>query len=260
MMSTRTRYLVTLGLVLAVVVGAPIATFFLGLSGRSASQAPATQPVAVAALAASTTADTVTVVGTGASTAVPDQATVVLGVSALRPNVHDAVATANADMSRLLAALHGQGVLDRDIQTLSVGINQQTNCCPSVVIGYQASNQVLVTIHHLGNVSSVLMAVVDAVGNDVQLNGVNLFVSDPAPAIATARSSAMADAAARAQTWARLAGHHVGGLMSLSEIVGVAPAPACGGGCGGAGGGGIPIQPGQTNFTITITATYELLP
>ena len=58
-----------------------------------------------------------------------------------------------------------------------------------------------------------------------------------------------------------IAGHHVGGLMSLSEIVAVAPAYSpCTGGCGGAGGAGVPVQPGQTSFTVTITATYELLP
>jgi uncharacterized protein YggE len=261
MMSMRPRYLLTLGLVLTVLVAASVAAFFLSFNGRSASPTPATQALSVATLAASSTADTITVVGSGTSTAVPDQATVVLGVAALRPNVHDAVATANADMNRLLTALHGQGVLDKDIQTISVGINQQTNCCPSVVIGYQASNQVSVTIHHLANVSAVLMAVVDAVGNDVQLNGVNLFVSNPAPSIAAARASAMTDAAARAGAWAKLAGHHVGGMISLSEVVGSTPIYSCGGRCGGAGGGGgLPVQAGQTTFTVTITATYELAP
>jgi hypothetical protein len=59
-----------------------------------------------------------------------------------------------------------------------------------------------------------------------------------------------------------LAKHHAGSLLGLSEIVAAAPTNFCGQGCGsaGGGGGGYQIQPGQTSFTVTITATYELLP
>jgi len=262
MLSMRPRYLVTLGVPAAALLAIVVAAFTLGISLRGPAVAPSsgrepTQTLPLAALAASTTATTITVIGSGTAMATPDQATVMVGVSATRPNVHDAVAAAQLDMSHLLAALHGQGVLDKDIQTQTITISVQTNCCPSVLIGYQAADQLTVTVHHLNNVSGVLMAAIDAVGNDVQLNGVNLFVGNPAAAISSARSSAMTDAASRAQEWAKLAGHHVGGLISLSEVVqAVAYAPC--GGCGGAGGG-FAVQPGQTSFTVTITATYELI-
>ena len=88
-----------------------------------------------------------------------------------------------------------------------------------------------------------------------------MFVGDPNPAIKAARATAMADANARAQEWARLAGHHVGGLISLAEAVVVQPGVICTAGCGGRGAGGGPsVQPGQTTYEVTITATYELLP
>jgi uncharacterized protein len=258
MMSTKARYLVSGGVLVTLLV-LVIAAFTLDLRPRST---PA-NPVAAAPvidLAASTTVDTVTVVGTGVATAVPDTATVNLGVSATRGNVHDAVDAANGDMAKLVNALHSVGVQDKDIQTTSVYIQQVNNCCPSVVTGYSSSNQVNVTVHHLANVSSVIMAVVDAVGNDVQLGGVNLFVANQSAQIDAARAGAMADAGARAQQWARLAGHHVGGLISLSEVVAVAPTYTCDQ-CGGkGGGGGVPIQPGQTTIAVTVTAVYELLP
>jgi len=262
MLSMRPRYLVTFGFAAAALLAVVVAASAHGLSLNGTAVPPSsgrepTQTLPLAALAASTTATTITVVGSGTATATPDQATVMVGVSATRPNVHDAVAAANLDMSHLLAALHGKGVVDKDIQTQTITFSVQTNCCPSVLIGYQASNQLMVTVHHLNNVSGVLMAAVDAVGDDVQLNGVNLFVGNPAAAINSARSNAMTDAASRAQEWAKLAGHHVGRLISLSEAVqAVAYAPC--GGCGGAGGG-FAVQPGQTSFTVTITATYELI-
>ena len=264
MMSIGPRNILPVGVVAGAAAGAVLVAFLLGSSLRPVAPTPrpdsSPQTIQPVTLAASTTADTITVVGAGTASAAPDEATVVIGVAATRPNVHDAVATANADMSRLLSALHNQGAQDKDIQTFTISINQQTTCCPSTMLGYSATNQVTVTIHHLANVSGVLLAAVDAVGNDIQLSGVSVLVANPTAAITAARAGAMADASARAQAWAKLAGHHVGGLISLSEIVTAAPYSPCYGGCGGAGaGGGVPVMAGQTSFAVTVTATYELL-
>jgi uncharacterized protein YggE len=151
-------------------------------------------------------------------------------------------------------------VQDKDIQTSWISIYQQTNCCPQTVSGYTSQNLVAVTVHHLTSATGIIEASVDAVGNDLQLNGINLAIADDSGITKSARSAAMADANARAQDWARLAGHHVGGLIDVSEIV--APqyvSPVAGGKGGGGGGGGVQIEPGQQSVTVTVTATYELL-
>src|SRR5438045_9321270 len=77
--------------------------------------------------------DTITVVGEGTQNATPDNALISLGVSARRPTAADAMNTANAEMTALLKAIKGQGVLDADIQTTGIPIyqDQQYN-----VIGY----------------------------------------------------------------------------------------------------------------------------
>jgi uncharacterized protein YggE len=248
---------------IALGAGAVVTAAYLGKTSRGSDVAPLSS-TAITALAATATTqqNTITVVGSGTATGVPNVATVTIGVQATRPNVHDAVAASALDMYRLLGALHRQGVTDKDIQTSSISIYQQTNCCPQSVTGYNSSNQLLVTIHHLANVSTIIEAAVTGVGNDIQLNGVNLSIADPSPLVKTARVLAMSDAGARAQVWAGLAHHHVGGIITLSELVtGPTPISCNGCGMGGAGGGGgMPIQPGQTNLTVTITAVYELLP
>jgi hypothetical protein len=127
------------------------------------------------------------------------------------------------------------------------------------VVGYTSTNQVNVTIHHLNNVGAVISAAVDAVGNEIQLNGINLFVNDPSPQVKIARAAAMSDANARAQDWGRVSNHHVGAILSLSEIISVTPSYCDQCGARG-GGGGAPIFAGQTLFVVTITAVYELLP
>jgi uncharacterized protein YggE len=70
-----------------------------------------------------------------------------------------------------------------------------------------------------------------------------------------ARQSAINDATAKAQDWARLTGHHIGGLISVSEIFSAVPDTGC---CKG-GGGGFPVQPGQQSSTVTVAVTFELL-
>lgn len=236
-----------------VVVGLVAAGLVLNVKALAAGGTPAP---AVQTLAAAGPPNTITVVGEGHATATPDTATITVGARATRGSVHDALNTDNADMTRLLKALHDQGVQDKDIQTSTVYVNQEMNCCPQVVTGYTAINSVTATIHHLGNVGPVIAAVVDAVGNDVQLNGVNLSVADTSDAVKSARQSAVADANSRAGSWASLAGRKVGKLLSLSEVLTQQPA-GCTQGCG-AGGGGVPIAAGQSQITVSVTATFEL--
>lgn len=199
--------------------------------------------------------DTVTVVGEGTQNATPDNAVLSLGVQPRRGSAGDALNAASSEMSALLSAIKAQGVQDVDIQTTGIGVNQQTN--GYAVTGYQAFNTVTVKIHHLANVPTVVAAAQRAVGDDIQLNGINLLLSDNTNQLKGARQSAMTSAAGRAKEWAALAGRHLGKVLSVSEIVsnGAAGTP-CYGQCGGGGGG--PIQAGQINVTVDVAVVYEL--
>jgi uncharacterized protein YggE len=254
-MSSRYRLAAVVGILIAVASGAVTAL----LMSPRATQAPTPPAPQVLTLAASASGNTITVVGTGTASAVPDSGSLSLGVSATRSTVRDAVSQATADMNHLLGALHGQGVADKDIQTSWLSIYEQTNCCPQTVTAYTSSNQLTVTVHHLAGATAIIEASIDAVGNDLQLNGINLTLSDTTAINKSARAAAMSDANVRAQDWARLAGHHVGGLIGISELTYTPSGPVCDQ-CGGkGGGGGVPILAGQTSVTVTVTATYELL-
>jgi uncharacterized protein len=241
---------------LLALAGALVTTLVLNSHPVAGAAVPPATPVA----AVSAEVNTLTVVGQGMAMGTPDQATIGIGVSATRGSVSEALSAAGTDMANLLKSLHSEGVQDKDIQTSALSVGQETNCCPRVVIGYTASSQLSVLVHHIANVGSLHAAAVGAVGNDIQLFGTNLSVSDAAPQAKTARAAAMTDATARANQWATLAGRHLGRILSVSEAP-VAPqyAGGCGGGCGGGGGGGIPLMPGQTTFSLTITVVFELL-
>jgi uncharacterized protein len=201
--------------------------------------------------------DTITVVGEGTQNATPDNALMSMGVSTRQGTAVEAMTAANTEITAVLKAIKGQGVQDADIQTTGINVyqDQQYN-----VVGYRASNTVNVKIHHMANIGTVLGAAQGAVGNDIQISGIALQLSDNTNQLKGARQGAMTAAAARAKEWANLAGRHLGKVLSVSEVIGggssYSPCGA-GGQCGG-GGGGAPVQAGQMNVTVDVAVVYEL--
>jgi len=254
MMSAQNRLLVVCGLLIAV-ASASVTALAVNLSRSPAVTAP---PQPVLTLAASTSGNTITVVGVGIGSATPNQAQLYLGVQATRPNVRDAVSVAAGDMTHLLTAVHNQGVQDKDIQTTGVSVSQQTNCCPQTVNGYNASTQITVTVHSVSSATPLIEAAVDAVGNDLQIQGINLSVADVCVKLKTAGTPPFNDAETKAQDWSQLSGHHVVELSGVTEIVSTTGGFSCDQ-CGGkGGGGGVPIQPGVSSISVTVAVTFEL--
>lgn len=254
-MSAQTRLLIVCGVLIAA-LAASVTALVVSRPHAAELSAP---PVQTLTLAASTNGNTITVVGVGNGSAIPDRAALMFGVTTTRSNVRDAVSATSTDMTHLMSALHGQGVQDKDIATTSIYLQTQTNCCPQVVNGYSASESVQVTVNHVGNITSLTEAAVDAVGNDLQINGVNLYIADQSSVLKAARSAAMADANTKAQDYARLSGHHMGGLIGVSEVISTTGGFACDQ-CGGkgSGGGGFQVSPGTQTVTVTVAVTYEL--
>jgi uncharacterized protein len=213
-------------------------------------------PVTVNAVSASP--NTVTVVGSGQVNAAPDEALLSLGVSAERATAKGALNAAAAEMTHLIAVLRSEGVAAQDMQTSSISLGQTTSCCPNQVTGYSGSSSVTVTIHHLANVGSIEVAAVGAVGNDIQLNGVSLTLSDDSSQLRAARIAAMADARSRGSQWAAQTGRKLGAILAVSEVVNSqSSGSACTDGCGG-GGGGVPIEAGQNTVSVSITVEFQL--
>ena len=241
--------LIVIGAVIAIAASAVTAVAVRAGAGGSTQ-------TSVGAGAVAGPRDTITVVGEGTQNATPDNALISLGVSARRPTAADAMNTANAEMTALLKAIKGQGVLDADIQTTGISIDQDQQYN---VIAYRAGNTVNVKIHHIVNVGTVIVAAQKAVGDDIQLSGINLQLSDNTTQLKGARQAAMAAAVARAKEWANLAGRHLGKVLSVSEVIGGGSSSSpcgVGGQCGG--GGGAPVQAGQVNVTVDVAVVYEL--
>lgn len=181
-----------------------------------------------------------------------------LGVSSTRPSANAALIAAAAEMTHLTAAMRSQGVADQDMQTSSLSLGQVTSCCPNAVSGYSGTSSMTVTTHHLNNVGPIEVAAVSAVGNDLQLSGVSLTLSDDSSQLRAARLAAMTDARSRGAQWATQTGRKLGSILAVSEVVNSQPSgSSCTSGCGGASGG-VPIQARQNTVSVNITVEFQL--
>ena len=168
----------------------------------------------------------ITMSGHGETHGQPDTAMLSAGVSVDSPTAAAALANANQNMQAVLAALKQLGVADKDIQTRNFSVHPQYangNGQTPRVTGYQVSNQVEVRLAEIGKLGPALDALVAAGAN--QINGVNFSIHDPAALLAQARAEAVADARAKAETFAKAAGVSLGSILSIAENGNGGPRP-----------------------------------
>lgn len=156
----------------------------------------------------------------------PDMATLEVGVQTTAPTAVDA-SRQNADRTaRLVAAVKGAGVPDRDLQTAQISLSPQyayeSGQAPRLT-GYQASNQVRVTVHDLSKLARVVDFAAGA--GATNLGQVEFSLAAPTAAENSARVAAVKALEDKAQLYARATGYRIVRLVNLSEGVeaGVAP-------------------------------------
>ncbi|MGW6564184.1 SIMPL domain-containing protein [Streptomyces sp. NPDC054975] len=224
------------------------------LASATAS-APAAGPAAVRSAAA-----TISVTGTGRASAAPDLAVLSVSVEANGKTAKEAMEGQNQAAKKLLEALRKQSVEDRDIRTDSLSLSQvytQTADGESKASGYTASQSFSVKVRNVDRAGQVIGAVTEATGNAGRVHGVSFDVANRKALRTKAREAAYKDAYEKASEHARLSGHVLGRLVSLSETD------------GGSGTGavpempsdapGVPLVPGEVEEQVTLTAVYELL-
>lgn len=205
----------------------------------------------------------ITVVGRGLVNAVPDIATLNLGVETQSPDISQAMADNTAAMDAIYAALSEAGVADADVQTSDYSIYFDEGYRGDGVTPqptFRVSHMVRATIRDLAGVGDAISAAVEAGAN--RMYGVTFSLSDTAAAESLAREKAVTNANARAEHLAVLVGASLGKVINITEVIGggYAMPYRAGGAADGMGGGGPAIAPGQLEFTVDLQVTYALLP
>lgn len=199
----------------------------------------------------------------GETRVAPDKATINLGVVTEAPTAAAALAANNDKMNAVIATLRKAGIAEKDIQTSGLNLNAQYDYVqnePPKLRGYQASNQVTITVNDLAKLGVAVDATVKAGVN--QVNGISFGLKDPTAAENAARQEAIKALAAKADLYAKATGHRVSRLVNLSEGGGYTPAPPPVPMMAYArmekADGGAPISAGELNVRVDITGLYEL--
>ncbi len=203
----------------------------------------------------------ITVVGRGLVNAVPDIATLSLGVETQSPDISQAMSDNTAAMDAVYAALSEAGVADADVQTSDYSIYFDEGYRGDGMAAqptFRVFHMVRATIRDLAGVSDAIDAAVNAGAN--RMYGVTFSLSDTTASESLAREKAVTDANARAEHLAGLVDASLGEVLSITEVIGggYALPLRSGGAADGMGGGGPAIAPGQLEFTVDLQVTYAL--
>lgn len=221
-------------------------------------------PPAVAA-----TSTLMTITSEGKSTRTPDLAVFSAGVVSEGRTASEALGASAAAMTKVIATLKKAGIADKDIQTSQINLNPvygQPVIGPNGqvvqeprIVGYQASNMVIIRSRDIKGFGKVLDALVSSGAN--QVNGPSFEMSDPRAAMDEARGDAMKQARSRADLYAKAAGLRVVRIVSISESSFSAPQPMYARAMmNSEASASTPIAAGQVEAQVSVTVQFELAP
>jgi hypothetical protein len=204
---------------------------------------------------------TLSVVGTGQVDVSPDEAVLILGVSADAPTAKDAYDGAARQMSGVVESLRSR-VPERQIQTSGVSLQPRYDARASGaprLIGYTAGATLTIAVDDLNAAGDVLDAAVTAGANDVR--GISYKLRDPTAARKEALDLAVADARGAAEQVAAKLGAQLGPAITVSirDETGTPPQPLALAARGEADVAAMPVLPGQGTWSSRVEVTYTLL-
>jgi uncharacterized protein len=197
----------------------------------------------------------VEVTGSGSASAVPDVVRLDVGVRCEGGNVSAALADAGARAAALGEAARDHGITAADLQTSGAGVHPRHDREGTTVLGYTAYQSLKVTVRDTGRVSDLVQAFSGVAGNALTVDRISLEIADPAPLLVAAREAAFANARAKAEQYAGLAGRELGKVEWLSDVVQSGPQPRYE--LMAAKAGGVPVELGENSVTATVAVRWE---
>ena len=202
--------------------------YLLGASGASGASGGDNGDGVVATVEQARPVTGIRMTGRGEVSAVPDELSFGLTVTARRLALDEALADSSATMKRVLAELEQYGVERADVQTTGLSMSPEYeyhSYGPPTLTGYRVTQQARVTVSDLGQGGKAITAAVEVGGNGVRVHSIRLEVGDPEAALAQARDAAIADATDKAGQYAEATGQSLGAVLSVKEVSAPAPAP-----------------------------------
>jgi len=215
--------------------------------------------LATPALAQITPPAVISVTGEASVSVPPDLAQIDGGVTTEAKTAREASEANNAAMGKVLLALKGAGIDEKDFQTSRLSLQPQyapNRSGPNAVVGYQASNRVTIKLRDVSKVAGTLDLLVAAGAN--YIGGINFMVSAASKLLDDAREQAIADARRKAEIYARAAGVTLGSPVSISEEGSAAPVQFRRMSAGMAASA--PVAQGEETLQVTVGVSWAIKP
>jgi uncharacterized protein len=201
----------------------------------------------------------ISVTGEATISVAPDLAEVDGGVTTEAKTAREASEANNAAMGKVLLALKGAGIDEKDFQTSRLSLQPQNapnRPGPAVIVGYRASNRVTIRVRDVTKAAGVIDTLVGAGANDI--GGINFMVSQASKLLDDAREQAVADARRKAEIYARAAGVTLGAPLSISEDGSPGPMPFRRMVAGMAAAA--PVAQGEETLRVTVNVSWAIKP
>lgn len=201
----------------------------------------------------------VQVEGRGIVSAVPDIATIRLGV---RHEANEASAASRAvaeGLRAILDNLSAAGLADKDVQTTQLRLSPMMDYSGSKSprkIGFEAASTLTVTVRDLDLLGQVLDQVMQAGAN--QFDGLEFDLSNRQDVEDEARKAAVADAIRKATVLAEAAGQKLGNVVEILEGTRSAGPQFAMGRMAMERGASMPIAPGELDVATEVTMVFSL--
>jgi uncharacterized protein YggE len=213
--------------------------------------------LAAPALAQTALPAAISVTGEATVSAAPDLAQIEGGVTSEAKTAREASEANNAAMGKVLQALKGAGIAEKDFQTSRLSLQPQSapnRPGPSAVVGYRASNRVTIRLRDVAKLANVIDTLVGAGANDI--GGINFMVSNASKLLDEAREQAVADARRKAEIYAKAGGVTLGAPLSISEEGSPGPMPYRKMAVGMAASA--PVAQGEETLQVTVSVSWAI--
>jgi uncharacterized protein YggE len=213
--------------------------------------------LAAPALAQTVPPPAIAVTGEATVSVPPDQAQINGGVTSDAKTAREASEANNAAMGKVLLALKGAGIEEKDYQTSRLSLQPQyapNRAGPSPIVGYRASNRVTIRLRDVTKVANVVDVLVGAGANDI--GGINFVVSQASKHLDEARGKAISDARRKAEIYAKAAGVTLGEAISISEEG--SPTPLFRGKMAAPMAAGAPVAQGEETLSVMVRVSWAI--
>jgi uncharacterized protein YggE len=201
---------------------------------------------------------TIAVTGIGLASGSPDQCRIHISLNHLAETAADAL-TVTAELATKAIAIFGD-TEQCDVRTAGLSVQDFFDQAQQKVTAHVGSYQLEVIVMPIEAAGVVLSSLSSAVGDALQIRGINLTIDDPEPLRRQSRRLAIQDAKAKASEIAEEMGVELGDVLSIQDQQAAGPISYVQATARAAMpmSGNVPIEGGNVSASSVVTLIYAI--